>query len=154
MAGDLIIHELGCYKTSGGGFTHALDVHWRLNNAALLSERFTFAELAAAAVPIPALGPHAQGLGSVHALLLACMHRVAHLPEGNADRLIWLYDIHLLAQHLIDQQWQEIVILTEERGVVRSVPQWLGQCPDVVRDGPARGGFEPAAGWRRPGAVV
>lgn len=126
VAGDLIIHELGCYKTGPGGLAHTLDIHWRLNNAALLSERFTFAELAAAAVPIPALGPHAQGLGSVHALLLACLHRVAHLPEGNADRLIWLYDIHLLAQRLTDQQWQEIVILAEERALCGPCLDGLG----------------------------
>jgi len=42
-------------------------------------------------------------------LLLACMHRAAHLgvdgPEGN--RLIWLYDIHLLASALSPAQWSE-----------------------------------------------
>lgn len=126
VSGDLIVHELGCYKTGHGGLPHALDIHWRLNNATLLSERFTFAELAAVAVPIPALGPHAHGLGSVHALLLACMHRVAHLPAGNGDRLIWLYDIHLLTQHLTDEQWQEWMTLAEERGV-------CGPCLDGLR---------------------
>lgn len=126
VSGDLITHELGCYKTGPGGLTHALDIHWRLNNAMLLSERLTFAELAAAAVSIPALGLHAHGLGLVHALLLACMHRVAHLPAGNADRLIWLYDIHLLAQCLSDAQWQEWMTLAEERGV-------CGPCLDGLR---------------------
>ena len=126
VSGDLITHELGCYKTSHGGLTHALDVHWRLNNATLLAERFTFAELTAAAVPIPALGPQAHGLDSVHALLLACMHRVAHLPAGNADRLIWLCDIHLLAQRLTDEQWQRWMMLAEERGL-------CGPCLDGLR---------------------
>ena len=126
VTGDLIVHEIGCYKTGHGGLTHALDIHWRLNNATLLSERFTFAELAAAAMPIPALGPHAHSLGLVHALLLACMHRVAHLPAGNADRLIWLYDIHLLIQHLTDEQWQQWMTRVEERGV-------CGPCLDGLR---------------------
>ena len=126
VAGDLIIHELGCYKTGHGGLTHALDVHWRLNNAALFAERLTFAELAAAAVPIPALGPHARGLGSVHALLLACMHRVASLPEGIADRLIWLYDIHRLAQRLTEEQWQEVATLAEERALCGPCLDGLG----------------------------
>ena len=126
VTGDLIVHEISYYKTVHGGLTHALDIHWRLNNATLLSERFTFAELAAAVMPIPALGPHANDLGSVHALLLACMHRVAHLPAGNADRLIWLYDIHLLAQRMTDEQWQWWLTLAEERGV-------CGPCLDGLR---------------------
>ena len=126
VSGELIIHEIGCHKTSPSGLAHALDIHWRLNNAAFLSERFTFAELATAAMPIPALGPHAYGLGLVHTLLLACMHRVAHLPEGNADRLIWLYDIQVLAQRLSDAQWQSVMTLAEERGV-------CGPCLDGLR---------------------
>ena len=45
-------------------------------------------------VSIPAL---ADGLtlAPQHALLLACLHRAGNL-ENNQDRLIWLYDIHLL----------------------------------------------------------
>ncbi len=54
------------------------------------------------------------------------MHRVAHLPAGNADRLIWLYDIHLLAQRLTDEQWQQWMMLAEERGV-------CGPCLDGLR---------------------
>ena len=57
VPGDLVHHELGCYKTDSSGLTHALDVHWRLGNATLFAKHFTFAELAAAARAIPALGP-------------------------------------------------------------------------------------------------
>ena len=117
VSGDLIVYQLNIYKTICSGFTHAVDVQWRLSKAALFAERFAFAELAAAAVPIPALGPFAQGLGIVHALLMACIHRVFHLPDGSGNRLIWLYDIHLLAQRLTDEQWQQWMTLTEERGV-------------------------------------
>ena len=116
VVGDWANSELGCYKTSRG-LTHALDVHWRWSNRTLFSTRVAFAELAAAAVPIPALGPHARGLGPVHALLLACIHRMANMLAGKENRLIWLYDIHRLTQDLTDQQWQQIVILAEERAL-------------------------------------
>jgi hypothetical protein len=76
--GDLIHYELGCYKISHGGLIHTLDLHWQLSNTALFTERFTFTELAAAAIPIPTLGLHAYGLDPVHALLLACMHRITN----------------------------------------------------------------------------
>ncbi|MFO1422307.1 MAG: nucleotidyltransferase family protein [Candidatus Competibacteraceae bacterium] len=117
VTGDLIVYQLNIYKTSRGGLTHALDVQWRLSKAALFAESFPFAELAAAAVPIPELGPHAHGLGSVHALLMACIHRILHLPDGSGNRLIWLYDIHLLAQRLTTEQWQQWMTLAEGRGV-------------------------------------
>lgn len=32
-----------------------------------------------------------------------------------ADRLIWLYDIHLLAQRLTDEPWRQFMTLAEER---------------------------------------
>ena len=76
ISGDLISYELGCYKTGPGGLTHALDVHWRLSNNALFAERFTFAELAAAAVPVPALGPQARRSGSG-----ACVAAGRHAPD-------------------------------------------------------------------------
>ena len=113
--GDLTHYELGCYKISHSGLIHTLDLHWQLSNTALFAERFAFTELVAAAIPIPALGLHAYGLGPVHALLLACMHRITNMWLGTADRLIWIYDIHLLVQHLTNEQWQQITTLAEER---------------------------------------
>lgn len=114
---NLVCYELGCYKTSPGGLNNVLDVHWRLSNSALFAERFAFSELAATAVPIPALGPHAYGLGLTFALLLACIHRITNLWSGSADRLIWTYDIHLLATGCSDEQWRQIVQVAEERKI-------------------------------------
>jgi hypothetical protein len=155
VSGDLISHELGCYKTGPGGLTFALDVHWRLSNNTLFAERFTFAELAAAAVSIPALGPDARGLGWVHALLLACTHRIGHLPEGSADRLIWLYDIDQLARCFTEEHWRPFTALAEERGVcgpaldgLSAAQAWLAtMAPEAVlrrlRAGAARERFDP-----------
>jgi hypothetical protein len=117
VSGDLIVYQLNCYKTSHGGLNHAVDVQWRLSKTALFAESFPFTELAAAAVPIPPLGPHAHSLGLVHALLMACIHRVFHLPEGNGDRLIWLYDIHRLAERFTEKHWRHFTTLAEERTV-------------------------------------
>lgn len=155
ITGDLTCHELGCYKTGPGGLTHALDIHWRMSNATLFGECFTFTELAAAAVPIPALGPYARGLGPVHALLLAGMHRVANMSGDIADRLIWLYDIHLLAQRFTSEQWSQLVMLAEERFLcgpcfdgLHSTQIGFGTTlPDAVlnrlRAGTNREGFDP-----------
>jgi hypothetical protein len=155
MHGDLISYELVCDKTSHGGLSHALDVHWRWSNAALFAERFTFTELAAAAMPVLALGPSARGLGLAHTLLLACVHRFVNLGMGIADRLIWLYDIHLLAQHLNDELWRTFTTLAEERalcgpcldGVDNARALLATPLPDEIlsrlRAGAEREGFDP-----------
>jgi hypothetical protein len=49
-------------------------------------------------IPLPHLGPDARGLSHVDALLLACIHRVAHHHDN--ERLIWLVDIALLRDRM------------------------------------------------------
>ncbi len=71
----------------------------------------------AAAIPVPALGKTAVAFDPVHALLHACMHRIGHKPYGDGDRLIWLYDIHLLAGTLDLSQWSRMVSLAVENKI-------------------------------------
>jgi hypothetical protein len=66
-----------------------------VTNPHVFANALTFDELAAAARAVPQLGDGVRCPSNVHALILACVHRVAH--HHNSDRLIWLYDIHLLA---------------------------------------------------------
>ena len=63
------------------------------------------------------LGSQARALGDVHALLLACMHRLAHAGTGQGNRLIWLYDIHLLAGRLTPSQWALCLDTAARRGL-------------------------------------
>jgi hypothetical protein len=75
-----------------------LDLHWKVAVPHIFGDALGFEELASRAVPIPVLGPDARTLSSVDALLLACLHRVAH--HEDAIDLLWLWDIHLLASCL------------------------------------------------------
>jgi hypothetical protein len=43
------------------------------------------------------------------------VHRVAH--HFDSDRLIWLYDIHLLSSRLTDTQWSEFVRVAVDREI-------------------------------------
>lgn len=115
VPGDLISYELGCYKKMMGEVNHTLDIHWGMSNSALFANRFSFNELKTSVIPIPKLTPQAYGLSAQHALLLACMHRINNLWPGIADRLIWIYDIHLLAESLAGIQWQEFATLAADR---------------------------------------
>lgn len=125
-AGDLISHQASLTRDMAGGGSHTIDLHWKINDSALLSRLFSYEELRQSAQPLPALAPHALGAGPVHALLIACMHRAGHkqapyfvdgVAHFSGDRLIWLYDIHLLAQALSAPQWEEFLTLAGRKGL-------------------------------------
>lgn len=105
VAGEVISYEHAFSKTDGFGFTHTIDLHWQVNNAQVFARLFRFEDLLKRSVSLPELDERAIGLSQFDALLLACLHRAAHLEHlsniGGKDhlqgnRLIWLYDIHLM----------------------------------------------------------
>ncbi|MFT3755230.1 MAG: nucleotidyltransferase family protein [Pseudoxanthomonas sp.] len=100
-----------------------VDVHWRLLNAPVFADALDFEALWSAAISIPALGPHARGLGPVHALLHAAMNRAVNLYTDVGDLLKCLYDIHLLAARFDDAAWAAVVQAASQRqlcGVVQA----------------------------------
>ena len=112
IAGDLAVYELLARADRRG---LELDIHWRLANTPLFAERFGWEELAEAAIPLPGIGRGARGLGPVHALIHACMHRAVERLKSPVDHLHWLYDLHLLAGLLSPAQWTNLVQLAGER---------------------------------------
>ena len=121
--GDLVMYQEAFTQAVAPGVTHVIDLHWRVTNPQRFGLSLAFDELDAASVPRPGLGPAARGLAPVHALLLACIHRVAH--HYDAVRLIWLYDIHLLASQLDETQWHQWTSLVHERRVVSACRRGL-----------------------------
>jgi hypothetical protein len=121
------------YRVAGGGFEkatgfeiglvnggrgdYAIDLHWRLVNHAKLAGRVGFQALMDASRPLPELHTDARGLGRVHALLHALLHRIANAPHGNENRLIWLYDIHLLTIGMSVRDWEQFLDLCKSQGM-------------------------------------
>ena len=93
--GDFVTHQFCYERPSQFEFNDVVDLHWKVANPHVFADAFTFEELANDAIAVPALGPAARGLSAPHSFVLACVHRVAH--HDSSERLIWLYDIHLLA---------------------------------------------------------
>lgn len=107
ISGRVVTYQCGYVKRDRFDIEHVLDVHWRISNTQLFSRTFDYDELMSRSRPLPALGRHARAPAPADSLLLACLHRVHHLHstyrvEGvvslGPDRLIWLYDIHLLIE--------------------------------------------------------
>ena len=113
--GELVTQQFQYRRDTRAGIADVVDLHWRLANPHVLAGALPFDELARHARPIPALGPSARGLADAHALLLACVHRVAHHDRN--DRLVWLYDIHLLARTLPPSAWDAIAELARQQGL-------------------------------------
>jgi hypothetical protein len=122
-------YELVFRRDTEGGLTHWIDAHWSLSNNAFYADRFSFDELRADAIALPALGADARGLGNVHALVHACMHRVCNLPHGTGDRLIWLYDMDLLARRCSARDFDRLCEIAILRGLAGTC--WDGLCNSV-----------------------
>ena len=94
FSGELVTHQFQYERRNQYGLSDTIDLHWKIANPHVFAEMFAFEELERDALPIASLEANARGLSDAHAFVVACMHRVAH--HDNSDRLIWLYDIHLL----------------------------------------------------------
>ncbi len=86
-------------------FDFHLEISCRKLFSKLLQGLMNYERLKARAVPIVSLGPWAFGLDAVSSLLLACIHPVMH--HHNEQRLIWIYDFHLIIQRMTDFEFQE-----------------------------------------------
>jgi hypothetical protein len=117
VSGRFATYQFHCARIDVHGVRHLCDVHWKIANPQRFADAIPFDELAQAAVPLPALGPDARGLGRAHALWLACVHQVAH--HYNRDMLVWVYDVHLLAGALDASDLQRFLALADRTGVRR-----------------------------------
>ena len=136
----LVLHQRS-YTKSTHGQTFIVDLHWRLANPAVFGHVLSFDEMNATAVKVPHLSVCARGLSPVHSLLVACVHRVAH--HFADDRLIWLFDIHLIASRLTAVEWSAFAELAAERRVIKVCSAGLDQSVLLF------GTNVPEALWRR-----
>jgi hypothetical protein len=153
------------------GIDHVLDVHWRISNTQLFSRALRYEELSARAVSLEALGEHACGLAPAHALLHACLHRAHHLhspmivngaPGADGDRLIWIYDIHLLVETMLLADLVEFAVLAEGKrvraichdGLLRANRCFATRIPEEVHLAlTSKGPVEPSAALLRTGRL-
>jgi hypothetical protein len=98
------VRQVTLSRTDAFGIQHHYDLHWDVTNTPLFASALRFDDLRERAHPLPRLGFHARGLDRVDALVLACIHRVAH--HHDTERLIWLADIALLRDRMSPEDHQ------------------------------------------------
>jgi hypothetical protein len=124
VSGELLTSERAFIRQDIQGNSYSMDLHWRINNSPRFAATFSFEELCADSIAIPQLGNQPRALGNVHALMLACIHRISHMyapyyvsgiPRYGGNRLIWLYDIHLLGEAMTPKEFEKLVDLAQEK---------------------------------------
>ena len=130
VSGEIVSHQKSFVYRDASATTHVFDVHWKISNRPGLADRIGFEEIWKNSRDVPALGAGVRAPDDVYALLLACVHLAGHHP--GKERLIWLYDIHLLAQTLSVADKSRFTALCREKDIVR-------HCLSVLV--PARGYF-------------
>ncbi len=113
--GELLFCQFELQKTDRFGVRHAFDFHWKISTQSMFADLLGFEEMSRDAEEVAALGPGARAAGLLHALLIACVHPVMH--HRNAERLIWVYDVHLLASRLSPEDGGRFAALAESRQV-------------------------------------
>ncbi|HET7221140.1 MAG TPA: nucleotidyltransferase family protein [Vicinamibacterales bacterium] len=130
VTGEVAFGQFQYGRTDDSGARHIVDVHRRLANPKAFADRFTYAELSDGAETLAALAPTARGPAPDLALMVACLHRTAH--HGTCSRLIWLYDIHLLAMRMKDSDWERIVRTARRKRLTPVVAAGLADAADAL----------------------
>lgn len=134
------VRQMLLSRNDAFGIQHHYDLHWSVTNTAVFASALAFDDLRGRAIPLPPLGPHARGLDPVDALLLACIHRVAH--HHDTERVIWLADIALLRDRMTPDRHQRFWRQAADAGVIavcaRSIElanEWMSRPPhDLAAD--------------------
>ncbi len=120
--------QFTCRRSVDGQPPRFVDAHWRISNSPLFANKLQFDELCHSAAPISSLTTTIHAPDPMHSLLIACMHRIS---EADRDRLIWIYDIHLLLQQSAGEQIAQAVGIAVERGLACIVLDGLTAARDA-----------------------
>lgn len=113
-SGGSFVRTQAEFQRAGGAPGLIVDLHWRISTSPMFNRALGYEILRARAAAVPS--PRMQVPCTVDLLLHACAHRAARLPAHGAgldrgDRLIWLYDIRVLARAMGAAQWTEFLEL-------------------------------------------
>ncbi len=108
QSGNFVTHQRLHVRPDRTGRRYACDLHWKIANPAPFADLLSPEDLLRDAASI-SLGdaPSARIPSRVHALLLACWHRVSH--HHDSGDLLWLYDLHLLSDRLTDADAAQVL---------------------------------------------
>jgi len=141
IEGKYVSYQSSFSKALAGQSTVHIDLHWRINNRQSLSKSYTVEQLSRDGQTLPTLANNTVAPNHVDSLLIASLHRLGH--HQSEERIIWLYDVHLLANSLERSQWQTLVKKAQDKRLcavtldaLQTSNHWLKtELPDFVIEG-------------------
>ncbi|MEH6592446.1 MAG: nucleotidyltransferase family protein, partial [Halioglobus sp.] len=107
------------------GVVNTLDIHHKITNAQWLTQQLEYSELKDNSIQIDYNDQKVPVLTPLYALIHACIHRMTNKSNDIENRLIWLYDIHLLSQKLTQQDWDNLLLIAAEKQLSAIVSESL-----------------------------
>ncbi|MFT5609515.1 MAG: hypothetical protein ACI9WC_002790 [Arenicella sp.] len=123
--GTFVGYQFVCHKQYANGFRMVFDIHNEITNYLWFNRKLRYQYLLENSNFIEIENVKVRVLNTIHALIHACVHRITNKSNDTEDRLIWLYDIHLLGQSLSDTQWQNLVQVCSNKDLSEIVRQGL-----------------------------
>lgn len=115
--GDLVLRQ-AIFTKRRFEITHSWDVHWAISNRPALARSLSYESLLETAEEVKIDGETMVIPSHISALLISGSHLIGH--HGHDVRLIWLYDIHLLAQALPMDRYDDLLRAARDAPEIRS----------------------------------
>jgi hypothetical protein len=129
VPGGLVSAQFHFARSDAFDVTHACDVHLKMSNVLAYADYLTYDAILPTAIRCPRLHPDALAPAPGHSLVIACVHRIAH--HHDVDDLIWLWDIHLLARSLSDEEWSRVIEVSRARHLSSAVRRGLERAQEA-----------------------
>jgi hypothetical protein len=132
VEGDINATQQLYSRQGAGSVAFRIDLHWRWASPPVFAHVLASDDLYSQSIPIEPLGPAGRGPCAIHALMIACVHRVAH-HHDEGDRLLWLYDIHLIARQLSQHEWDRFIAMAIDQQVLAVCLAGLRRAAETFR---------------------
>lgn len=154
-SGEYVTHQF-TYASGRAEVGALYDVHWKIADPQVFADVLTFDEIAGRARPTPALHGALRPCDA-DALVIACVHRVAHHYDD--DLLIRICDVDRIARRLDEAGWAHLVEVARarrvravcRRGLMLARTLLATPVPDDVAGTLDGGDDEPSARYLDPG---
>ena len=130
IEGELVSYQSTYSRVLTGEVALNIDLHWRINNRQILAKAYDLIELSERGTSIASLNHCVLLPSAVDSIIISSLHRLGH--HANDERLIWLYDIHLLANSLNEDDWEELCLLCEDKKLAAITLDALATCNDLL----------------------
>ena len=131
VSGKLISHQ-DTYLITENDISHYYDIHWKISNRNAFAGLFEFDELHRSREKMTMLGESAYRLSNIDAILHAIVHYYGHFPDDR-ERLIWIYDLHLLCSQIKSSEWKTFLQKSAAKKLDPLVTQALLLCQKTFK---------------------